>query len=1095
MANRPARLAAAAVTAVTLFVLVVGVPAVLWRVAGWPFPATMPNLGEVATAIDQRNIPGRVVVAGLAIVIWVLWAQLVWALIWELAVNGRRLARGLRTRPAPFVAGPINSLVVRLVSGTMAATVAITAASGPAVLPSPAAASTIDLDRASPDVPPPATAHTAATGDVGDPMPRGGRWVVGEGDSLWSIAETTLGDGGRSGEILALNPTLASARDVTTGVVLWVPVGSAVPRDRIPGAEVEATGGLAVGDPEVDVAGGPVGEDGIAVEVEVVPGDNLWNLSAGRLGAGTVEPDPAAIADYLADVVDINRSQIDDPDLIFPGQVLAFPVTEPAPEPAGPEGLQPLDWCADGDGSGIVPPDPGGGNRGGSAPLPGAELPATDTPGVGGTPADGAGAGVGPGVIDGRGDVANPAITADGGGSPDGSGEDRRPGGDGDRSSLGVAAAFGVAGALLAAGALDLVRRRRRYRHAHRTPGMTPAPPPADLAPIERALVRQADPDGWVWVDRAMRSLASRPVWEGEEVAQPVLARISAEELEVTFTAPDPMAGPLPWESRDEQLRWAVARSVALGQLPEPDVAHPLPTLVTLGTELMVNLEGLGVLALVGTGDGPMGLVRSIVHELATSPSAGSLDIRSTIDIDGIDSYRLVRRQHADELVVELSAWLDDTAAELARCRSANAYGHRLLLAGSEPAPVVVVTDGTGAERLEEIVERAADRRLPIGMVVVGDPIADAATVTLDGAAARLEPWGIELDPQLLTADRAERLGRLLTDAATGVETPVVIRSRVAQGAGGDERAARFGPWADVVTIDPGGPNPDRGTGRPEATSPMPSGVATSRLGDAFQQVGAVGPGPNGIGSTFVAGGVGAPAPVGADIDVSLLGEIEVRGVDEELTSQQLSLISFLAFRGSSPRDTIIDALWDGQAISKSRFPNLLAETRARIGRHHFPEARDGRYGLRGVTTDLARFEAGLETARAQDGDDVRDTLRSILALVRGTPLTAPSRRFWTWVADHSHEAARVEAMVADTAVWLATIEQERGDLEAATWSCERGLAASPIDETLVITLTEVYLARGRIGLARRLVDDWEDRIGRLDCGEPSDEPRRRLAG
>lgn len=46
-----------------------------------------------------------------------------------------------------------------------------------------------------------------------------------------------------------------------------------------------------------------------------------------------------------------------------------------------------------------------------------------------------------------------------------------------------------------------------------------------------------------------------------------------------------------------------------------------------------------------------------------------------------------------------------------------------------------------------------------------------------------------------------------------------------------------------------------------------------------------------------------------------------------------------------------------------------------------------------------------------------------------------------------------------------------------------------------MVTLTEVYMAAGKPGQARRVVEAWEDKVSRLDCGEPSNEPRKRLAG
>src|SRR4051794_20398268 len=45
------------------------------------------------------------------------------------------------------------------------------------------------------------------------------RWKVERSDSLWKIAEATLGDGERSGEILEINPWLGSPRHLKAGQV------------------------------------------------------------------------------------------------------------------------------------------------------------------------------------------------------------------------------------------------------------------------------------------------------------------------------------------------------------------------------------------------------------------------------------------------------------------------------------------------------------------------------------------------------------------------------------------------------------------------------------------------------------------------------------------------------------------------------------------------------------------------------------------------------------------------------------------------------------------------------------------------------------
>jgi len=63
-------------------------------------------------------------------------------------------------------------------------------------------------------------------------------------------------------------------------------------------------------------------------EHRVAPGDNLWAIAAARLtthfGRPPTEPE---IARYWAIVVDVNRSRVrsGDPDLIFPGELVALP--------------------------------------------------------------------------------------------------------------------------------------------------------------------------------------------------------------------------------------------------------------------------------------------------------------------------------------------------------------------------------------------------------------------------------------------------------------------------------------------------------------------------------------------------------------------------------------------------------------------------------------------------------------------------------------------------------------------------------------------------------------------------------------------------
>jgi len=239
-------------------------------------------------------------------------------------------------------------------------------------------------------------------------------------------------------------------------------------------------------------------------------------------------------------------------------------------------------------------------------------------------------------------------------------------------------------------------------------------------------------------------------------------------------------------------------------------------------------------------------------------------------------------------------------------------------------------------------------------------------------------------------------------------------------------------------------------------------------------------------------GPVGRSGPV-----VRVLGPIEIVGASGPLTSQQRSLVAYLACVGPSGRERIVDALWDGRPVSGRRFANLLSEVRAALGREHVPDAVGGRYRLVGIDTDLDHFErlvapsGRMRRERAPapttevEAAEVQ-ALEAALALVRGTALCPPGGRHWAWLDQYPELTARTEAAVAEVACRLAALHRAGGDLERARRACERGLACSPLDRSLVTALEAVYLDQGRPGVARRLVRSWQARMARLD-GVPPD--------
>lgn len=208
---------------------------------------------------------------------------------------------------------------------------------------------------------------------------------------------------------------------------------------------------------------------------------------------------------------------------------------------------------------------------------------------------------------------------------------------------------------------------------------------------------------------------------------------------------------------------------------------------------------------------------------------------------------------------------------------------------------------------------------------------------------------------------------------------------------------------------------------------------------------------------------------------IRLLGEVDLVGTVGDLTPQQTALVAFLAVNGPATRDEIVEALWRGRRISDSRLLNLVAETRARLGRRYLPERVDRRYRLDGVVTDEARFAALVaEADAAPDTEAAGAQLAAALELVRGVPHLPPTGRYWAWLDDEVWRSVAVQATIAAATRRLVEISLATGDLDRARLACERALLACVDDEGLVGLLGEVHRRDGRGGAAERATVRWQ---------------------
>ena len=177
---------------VVLALLLVGVPAVLVVVVGWPLPHSWPTADQVRTLLETSGIPDVVLIDTLAVVCWVAWLDLALATAVEVAATfaGRAASR-------PLIARPWQALVARLVTAVVVAVVVIGSRpqSSP---PARTAALAGTLARRLPLRP----IDTAAVGQhtvpaATAPERSSDSYVVRPGDTLWGIAGQRLGDAPR----------------------------------------------------------------------------------------------------------------------------------------------------------------------------------------------------------------------------------------------------------------------------------------------------------------------------------------------------------------------------------------------------------------------------------------------------------------------------------------------------------------------------------------------------------------------------------------------------------------------------------------------------------------------------------------------------------------------------------------------------------------------------------------------------------------------------------------------------------------------------------------------------------------------------------
>ncbi len=1098
--NRTRVLLRAAAAAGGLGVLLIGLPALLLGFVGNPLPRHMATWSQVQLAFQSGNIDEQTIVRGIALVVWCVWAWLVWSAAGEAReairayrdgrpIGGHRIVMGRLVVPV-FTAAFI--LLGRAPTPSFAAPL-------PAVATAPAVATT-----------PIVAGHSLGV-------------VVAPGDTLTSIATRVLGSPNRATQLFQANRgvlqadggRLSDPGQLRLGWRLALPANNAPSAQSIP--TDQRSGQLEAG-------------EGILAHHTVVEGECLSDLAEIYYHDGA----------QWETIAKANAHLISDPNLIYPGQVLVIPALSnaqattlpPAPiAPGVPAGQPPTHT------NGSTPPASGP-----SAPaqVPG---PQTVRPTV-------------PSPQTGSAHVATAHRTSPAPGRPSGPSAPRSttptpaPHSAGSRASSASASAHRLLGgevalaALLAAGVIRTLMMLRR-RQQRRIPLDRRAPPPDPLlVPTEVALRRAANPEVLSRLEVALAALSLELANIDGEVAT-ILGVVADPDgrVKVCLGQPQPSA-PEPFKVVDEGQAWELDPAVIVDD-DDLDQAEPLmPALVGVGhtatrQEVLVNLEAFGCVSLLGPRAPE--LLQAWVTELATkawseclevvpvgfgqelaslervSPAETLEKVKSSMMVHGAQITSLVEDVGESSLLAaRLHGSADNWAPKVVCCAQAPSRKElepvRLALADSARSGVVLAAVGAMSEA-GLVLDTSSDEMEVAALKVtvkphrLETPEAVSIGALMDEAQCRGDvapddpAYDLEVSPT--------RAARELLDAAMFFEDEYEAHQAHApkEEWSGFDVSANSNADSEAAKVTDGGDEDSAGSRTDEVPVEANDSMAEARelaaqvLEPAL--VGGAGPGQPSHShppiETKIAGLTDGPQDQARDglkmtetgVEIAVMGPIEVRGADI-LEGKARELVVYLAVHPEGvPKWVLRQALWPCQeATSDKNFRNMVAAARSQLGEDssgapYLPASKASMYLLsEKVSTDWGRFSTLVARGRWAEGDQARDNLREALSLVRGEPFADRGSKSFEWIHGDAKgfllrtmlsEIAQAAGQLADACLAI-------NDRLGAAWALDRALLACPDNEDLVKRRIEVgedtkKAAAAFQALRRRSDDDLGDEV------------------
>ncbi|MER5870517.1 LysM peptidoglycan-binding domain-containing protein [Streptomyces sp. NPDC002044] len=1063
-----------------LTALLAGLPVLLWWAASIVGPPGLAALGSLFSTDDS----GQVFLLALAVAGWIGWAGFAFAVLLEIPAQ-------LRGRSAPQIRGLLGQRAAATLVGTIllalptGTALAAPASAAPSLaVPAGVSAAAVPGAAASGDS---TTGSSAAAEDAGA-APAYTVRDVRPAESLWSIAEQSLGDGERWNEIATLNQgrTMADGtifdaeQPIQPGWVLTLPTNAAT-----------ATAG-ALGPRAQGAVSGPVaGQEG---EYSVREGDNLSSIAAAQLG----QPD------RYTDIFDLNQGEpvpgggtFTDPDLIYPGQQLTLPATGATPQEPGSAT------------PGTTSPTPAQEKTEGEtvAPVPAATSPAQ--PREQASPSPGAPVPVpAPAASSPAAQVPQPtgsaAPTTTAAPSTEQSAAPATPTPTLQSRSTGLNwGLVGGIGTLLAAALTGTLAVRRILQQRQRRAGQTIAQNDTPNA-TEQTLAATSQPAGVELLDAVLRTLAHQAAENGQTLPALRGARLT-ETDGVTLLLDEPAEPIAPFTTGPDTRAWVLDRTATPTAADDAaDVQAPYPGLVTLGADdlglLLADLTTCRVLLLDGTDEEVLEVARALALELGT---CGWTDY-SEILTEGLGTRlagllpqgRIRTMPHLPAVAADLGELL------LEAHQSGEQVLPWLLIAAGDHAEddVIQLADALSAARElqtavvlpatahtrrifphAEILDTTRDQQAllaPLETPVTLQRVSDeqyrdyvhALQVSLQEPEPATGAWGFAEDH-----GQAAATGKPLTVRVTSADAyaapnpgdpfPALLAGLTPTAATppASPPAAAAVPSADASQAADAARTPDLGQStpsRPAEPGALPQQTTrTPPEADPAPQAGPVPDGESGV-------------------RIEMLGPLRITGRSGSThahTPRTTALAALLHLRPGRTGDYLCHAMDPVKPWSTRTLHSRLSELRNEVG-----HAEDGKPLLprpkadtgsgytfhRAVTSDWDLFKRLASRGLAAGPQDGIADLESAMALVRGKPFDG---RVLPWAEPAIHEML---SRITDTAHTLARwhTDGDIPDLDAARRTVLHALEVEESSEVLYRDLLNIEWAADNPAAIRRTI-------------------------